>query len=99
MFDWFGKAFGRREYPTWADVPPPTDIEKIGNDMSKVLPEPEKPAKVYYRLGVTDNNRVAFSMGMYEITMNRDGIENLITQLSVFRDQLHDEVDNETPDA
>ena len=35
MFDWF-KNIGRREYPT--DIR--TDMEKIGNDMSKVIPFP-----------------------------------------------------------
>ena len=96
MFDWFDKIFvGRREYSR--DMT--SDMEKIGNDMRKVLPEAEKPAVVYYRLGVTDSNRVALSMGYSEITMNRAGVENLIKQLSVFRDQLHDEVDDEASDA
>jgi hypothetical protein len=105
MFDWFGKTFGRREYPTWKDVPPPTDMEKIGADMSKVIPFPElkavpppmpeveQPAKIFYRLGLTDNNRVAFSMGYSEITLNRQGVEHMIQQLQVFRDQLDDEPD------
>ena len=54
-------------------------------------PEPEKPATVYYRIGVTDNNRVSFQMGYSEVTMNRAGVESLIKQLSVFRDQLLEE--------
>lgn len=56
-----------------------------------VPPVPEEPAKVFYRLGVTDKNRVALSMGIYEITMTKAGIENLIQQLQVFRDQLQEE--------
>lgn len=100
MFDWFDKVFGRREYPTWKDVPPLTDMEKIGNDMNKVIPFPElkaapppmpeveKPAHTYYRLGLTDNNRLAFSMGYSEITLSRLGVEHMIQQLQVFRDQL-----------
>lgn len=55
------------------------------------LPTPETPATTYYRLGLTDNNRVSFQMGYSEITMNRAGVENLIKQLSVFRDQLTEE--------
>ena len=55
------------------------------------VPEPEKPATVFYRLGVTDSNTVALSMGMYEITMNKSGVQSLIEQLQVFRDQLQDE--------
>jgi hypothetical protein len=105
MFDWFGKAFGRREYSTWKDVPPPTDMEKVGNDMSKVIPFPElkvapppmpeveKPAKIFYRLGLTDDNRVALSVGIMEITMSKVGVEHMIQQLQVFRDQLEDESD------
>jgi hypothetical protein len=101
MFDWF-KNIGRREYPTWADVPPPTDMEKIGNDMKKVIPFPvpevvppkeEKPAMTYYRLGMTNNNRVSFAMGYSEITLNAGGIDNLIKQLELFRDQLQEEND------
>lgn len=100
MFDWFGNIFNRRKYLTWKDVPPPTDMEKIGNDMSKVIPFPEiksapppmpkteKPVVTYYRIGVTDNDRVSFQMGYSEITMSRAGVDNLIRQLAVFRDQL-----------
>jgi hypothetical protein len=101
MFEWF-KNIGRREYPTWADVPPPSDMEKIGEDMSKVVPFPElkavppkeeKPAMTYYRLGMTNNNRVSFAMGYSEITLNAGGIDNLIKQLELFRDQLQEEND------
>lgn len=75
---------------------------KKGDD-SNVVPFPEKkayippedpkpaPATVYYRLGVTDNNRLAFNMGYTEITMNKQGVQNMIDQLTFFRDQLEDE--------
>ena len=53
-------------------------------------PAPEAPAKIFYRLGVTDNNRVAFSMGMSEITMTKVGCQQMIEQLEVFMGQLHD---------
>jgi hypothetical protein len=98
MFDWF-KNIGRRDYPTDSR----TDMEKISNDMSKVIPFPElksvppeppeeeKPAVTYYRLGMTNNNRVSFAMGYNEITLNAGGIDNLIKQLEVFRDQLQEE--------
>ena len=81
------------------------DMEKIGADMSKVIqfpepkaapkpePEPEKPANVYYRLGLTDNNRVAISMYYGELTMNAAGVQRLIDQLEFFKGQLtEDEV-------
>ena len=102
MFDWFDKTFRRREYT----VDQKTDLEKIGQDMSKVIPFPEpksvppmpqvqppkeEPAKTYYRLGLTDNNRVSFQMGYSEITMNKEGVQNLIDQLTVFMNQLQEE--------
>ena len=103
MFDWFGKAFSRREYPTWKDAPPPTDMDKVANDMSKVVPfpelkavpapepEPEKPGRVFYRLGLSDNNRVSLSMYYGEILMNGPGVQRLIDQLEFYKSQLEDE--------
>jgi hypothetical protein len=58
--------------------------------MPEVKPPAEKPANVFYRLGLTDNNRLAFSMGYSEITMNEQGIQNLIDQLEFFKNQLQD---------
>lgn len=54
-------------------------------------PEPEKPAQTFYRLGLTNNNRVSLQMGYSEITMNARGIDNMIAQLECFRDMLHEE--------
>jgi hypothetical protein len=56
--------------------------------------EPEKPATTYYRLGITSNSRVSFQMGYSEITMNADGVDNMIRQLQVFRDQIREYEDN-----
>ena len=53
-------------------------------------PKEEKPATTYYRLGLTNNGRVSFQMGYSEITMNADGIDNMIKQLAVFRDQIRE---------
>jgi hypothetical protein len=57
------------------------------------VPEFEKPdtSKIFYRIGATDSNRVSFSMGHMEITMNREGCQNMIDQLTVFMNQLKDE--------
>ena len=108
MFDWFNKKFSRRKYPTWADTPPPTDMEKIGSDMNKVLPFPELKTvpkaelpkeelspKIFYRIGVTDKNRVSFQMGYSEITMTKLGVRNLIDQLELFQGQLRDETEDD----
>jgi hypothetical protein len=102
MYDWFGKTF-RRGYST---VDTASDMEKIGNDMSKVVPfpelkavptpepEPEQPGRVFYRLGLSDNNRVALSMYYGEITMNGPGVQRLIDQLEFYKSQLtEDEVE------
>jgi hypothetical protein len=88
MFDWFknkGKDITDNVVPFPEKVPhivPPA-------------PVPKKQATVFYRLGVTDNNRVAFSMGMTEITMTKTGVQALIEQLQVFRDQLADDQEEE----
>jgi hypothetical protein len=57
-------------------------------------PVPEKAAKIFYRIGITDNNRVAFSMGMSEITMTKLGCQQMIEQIEVFMNQLHEEDQN-----
>jgi hypothetical protein len=97
MFEWFKNSFSSREYSTGDKE---SDMEKIGNDMSKVIPfpelkavptpepEPEKPGRVFYRLGLTDNNRVAISMYYGELTMNGAGVQRLIDQLEFYKSQL-----------
>jgi hypothetical protein len=63
-----------------------------------VTPPKEEPAKIFYRLGLTDNNRVAFSMGYSEITMNHAGCQQMIDQLVFFQSQLYDETDGPEDD-
>jgi hypothetical protein len=82
-----------------------SDMEKTGIDMSKVIPfpelkavpvpepEPEQPGKVFYRMGLTDNNRLAISMYYGEIAMNRVGIQRLIDQLEFYKSQLTEDED------
>ncbi len=81
MFNWFGKKDNNPTnvipFPEPKAVPP--------------VPAPEKPATIFYRFGVTDNNRLAFQMGYSEITMNKAGVQNLINQLEYFKLQLQDE--------
>jgi hypothetical protein len=74
------------KFPELKKVPP----------MPEVVPPKEKDAKVYYRFGITDNNRVAFSMGYTEITMNREGCQNLIDQIAFFMNQLDVEEDDDS---
>ncbi len=63
-------------------VPPMPEVEP---------PKKEEPAKIFYRLGLTDNNRVAFSMGYSEILMTHTGCQQMIDQLTFFQSQLYDE--------
>jgi hypothetical protein len=84
MFDWFKKDKSSNVIPF---------PEKKEDYITPDLPKEEKPAVTYYRLGITNTNRVSFQMGYSEITMNAAGIDNLIKQLEMFRDQLRDEDD------
>jgi hypothetical protein len=63
---------------------------KLVPQMPQVEPpkEPEKPTHTYYRLGLTDNNRVSFTMGYSEITMNAAGINSMIKLLETYRDLI-----------
>jgi hypothetical protein len=79
MFDWFKK----RDYSNVVKFPEPKAVPYI-----EPPPAPEKPAVTYYRLGITDTSRVSLQMGYSEITMNADGVDNMIRQLQVFRDQI-----------
>ena len=95
MFDWF-KDIGRRKYPTWDDVPPPSDMEKIGEDMNKIVPFPlpevaptkERTGKTCYSVGLTDDNRVSLIVGYGSVTMNAAGVRQLIDQLTLFKSQI-----------
>ena len=88
IFDWFKK----RDYSNVVKFPESKAVPYI-----EPPPEPEKPAVTYYRLGITNNSRVSFQMGYSEITMNADGVDNMIRQLQVFRDQVreYEEQDDE----
>ena len=99
MFDWFGRKYGRR--CSTGDMT--SDMDKVANDMSKVVPfnelkavpapepEPEKPGRVFYRLGLSDNNRVSLSMYYGEILMNGPGVQRLIDQLEFYKSQLSED--------
>jgi hypothetical protein len=82
MFDFFKK----KDSSNVIKFPEPKAVPEVAPQ-----PEPEPPAKIFYRIGATDQNRISFQMGHMEITMNREGIDNMIKQLEVFRDQLQTE--------
>lgn len=87
MFDWFKK-------PDYSNVVKFPEVKTPY--IEPPAPVPPKPeAKIFYRIGTTDNNRVSFSMGHMEITMTKLGCQYMIDQLSVFMNQLPDEDEDE----
>jgi len=88
MFDWFKKP----NYTNVVKFPKPESVPYV-----EPAAEPEKPSVTYYRLGITDDSRVSFQMGYSEITMNADGVDNMIRQLQVFRDQIREQEDDGQP--
>jgi hypothetical protein len=82
MFDWMKK----NKMPDNV-VPFPAPAPKL---IEPPAP-PKKESKTYYTFGLTDDNRLAFTMGYTTLTMNSAGVDNLISQLEFFKDQLHEE--------
>lgn len=84
MFNWFkSREEQAKEYDNVVKFPKPEAVPYVAPPA-----EPEKPITTYYRLGITNNSRVSFQMGYSEITMNAEGINNMIKQLECFRDQI-----------
>jgi hypothetical protein len=88
MFDWFGRK------------PDYTNVVKFPEQIKVPTPyiDPPKTEETYYSIGVTSENRITLKTGYSTLTMNRKGVENLIQQLAVFRDQLEEEHNNEEED-
>ena len=95
MFDFFRRKTAK-EYMDEAsnvyNLPKPKLVPPVPE---VVPPKKEEPVTTYYRLGLTSNSRVSFQMGYSEITMNADGVDNMIKQLQVFRDQLREYEDHD----
>ena len=68
--------------------PEPKEIPKMPY---VVPPEPTPEPKTFYTFGLTDDNRLNFTMGYTTLTMNDAGVEKLIEQLEFFKSQLKDE--------
>ncbi len=101
MFDFFRRRTAREfidEANNVYNLPKP----KLVPAMPEVQPPaPEKKDPVtFYRLGLTNNNRISFQMGYTEITMNHAGVQQMIDQLEFFQSQLYDETGpNDDPDG
>ena len=83
IFDWFKK----REY---SNVVPFPEVKTPYVEP----PTQEKDPVVFYTIGHTNNNCVSLRMGYTTLTMNYDGVQNLIDQLSLYQKQLKEEEDN-----
>ena len=81
MFDWFKKS----DYSNVVKFPEPKSMPSVP------YIEQAAPEEVHYTIGTTNENRIALKIGYTTLTMNRKGVEHLIQQLSVFRDQLDEE--------
>jgi hypothetical protein len=81
MFDWLK---GKNKMPENV-VPFPAPVPKL----VEPPPAPQKPEpKTYYTFGLTNDNRVSFTMGYTTLTMNVGGVDQLIKQLEFFKNQL-----------
>ena len=82
ILDWFNRGKGSDNV-----IPFP------GNDLPRgpYIPPPEREPKTFYTFGLTDDNRMTFQMGHSTLTMNREGVENLINQLEFFKNQLRED--------
>ena len=80
MFDWFKK-------PDYSNVVKFPEQVKL----PETYIEPPKKEQEYYSIGITSENRITFKTGISTLTMSRKGVENLIQQLAVFRDQIEDD--------
>ena len=82
MFDWFKK----KEY---------TNVIKFPEVKTPYIEPPkEKDPAIHYTIGHTDDNRIAFRIGYSTLTMNHVGVQQLIDQLELYKNQLYTEEEN-----
>jgi hypothetical protein len=82
MLDWFKK----RDYSNVVKFPAPQATPYI----EPPIPQ-EKEATVHYTIGHTDDNRIVFKIGYTTLTMTHQGVQMLIDQLELYRNQMHEE--------
>jgi hypothetical protein len=85
MFDFFKK----KDYSNVVKFPEPVVVP----DTPYVEPPKPEP-KTYYTFGLTNDNRVSFTMGYTTLTMNDVGVQQLIDQLEFFQSQLREEANS-----
>ena len=80
MFDWFKK-------PDYKNVVPLFPVPKA----VPYIEPPKEKEQEYYSIGVTSEGKMTFKTGITTLTMTRKGCEDLIEQLTVFKNQMHEE--------
>jgi hypothetical protein len=85
MFDLFKK---NKMPENVVPFPAPKIVEPVEPPAPK-----EKDPTTYYSIGHTDDNRVTMKMGYTTLTMNYQGVQNLIDQLSLYQSQLREETE------
>lgn len=85
MLKWFKKKEQLQD-PSVPEIPK-TEVEAPAPNE----PEKKTTGQTMYSIGLTDENRVSLKMGYSEITMNAQGVQNIIDQLELFKLQIIDE--------
>jgi hypothetical protein len=81
MFDWFGR---KSDYPNVVPLfPEPKAVPYVE--------PPKEKEQEYYSIGVTSEGKMTFKTGITTLTMTRKGCEDLIEQLTVFKNQMYEE--------
>ena len=62
-----------------------------------IIPYIESPKKeeIQYSVGITNEDRIALKIGYTTLTMNQEGVRNLIEQLELFSNQLKERTPDE----
>jgi len=80
MFDWFKKSDYKNVVPLF---PEPKAVPYVE--------PPKEQEQEYYSIGVTSEGKMTFKTGITTLTMTRKGCEDLIEQLTVFKNQMQEE--------
>jgi hypothetical protein len=81
MFDWFKNS----EHKNVVSLPFPKPV------IVPYVEPPKEKEQEYYSIGVTSEGKMTFKTGNSTLTMTRKGCEDLIEQLTVFKNQMHEE--------
>ena len=81
MFDWFKNS----EHKNVVSLPFPKPV------IVPYVEPPKEKEQEYYSIGVTSEGKMTFKTGNTTLTMTRKGCEDLIEQLTVFKNQMHED--------